>query len=109
MRMPILSYFLVTGTVLVGLMIWAGSEAEPNSPALKTSQIVGLPKPFKAPPETSQHRITGVNFAAERDPPAPKPVKAAEAPRKQKVSSKYSKMPTWNWLAEYPYSRLSVH
>src|SRR5262245_35654059 len=91
MRMPIFSYFLVMGTVLAGLIIWLGSETQSNDSALKTSQVVGLPKPFKPPPEPAPYRITGVNFAAGREAPATKTTKAAEKPgapvRRQKWST----------------------
>jgi len=112
MRMPIFSYFIVVGTALVGLMIWVGNETEPSGSPVKTSQIVGLPKPFKAPPDTAQHKLTGVNFAAARarEVPAPKPVKNVESPRKQFITNKPSNnTPTWNRLAEFPYDRLSIH
>jgi len=111
MRMPILSYFIVVGSVLVGLLVWVGNEAEPTDAAVKTSQTVGLPKPFKAPRDTSQLRPTGVNFAAEREsPPVAKPTKTVDAPRKPKVLARHPyRTPPWNRLAEYPYDRLTVH
>jgi hypothetical protein len=97
MRMPIFSYFLVTG--LAGLLVWLGGETQSNDSALKTSQTVGLPKPFKPPPEASPYRVTGANFAAGREAQATKPAKAAEKPevhvRRQKVTNKYyPKVPT---------------
>jgi hypothetical protein len=114
MRMPIFSYFLVTGTVLAGLLVWLGGETRPSDSALKTSQAVGLPKPYKALPDTSPYRVTGVNFAAGREAQAAKPAKAAEKPevhvRRQKVANKYyPKVPTWNHFAEYAYDRFGIH
>jgi hypothetical protein len=111
MRMPIVSYFIVVGSALVGLLLWVGDAAVPTDTAVKTSQTVGLPKPFKAPRDTSQLRPTGANFAAEREsPPVAKPAKTVEAPRKPKVLARHPpRMPAWNQLAEYPYDRLSVH
>ena len=47
MRMPLLHYFVVVGSVLVGLLFWISNEIEPNSSPLKTSQVVGVPRPFK--------------------------------------------------------------
>jgi hypothetical protein len=64
MRMPILSYFLVIGTALVGLLFLVSHEIEPSRP-LGVSQMVGVPPPFKAPPEEPHSRITATNFAAE--------------------------------------------
>lgn len=111
MRMPIFSYFIVVGTVLVGLMFWVGNETEPGGSPVKTSQIVGLPKSSKPPPDTPQYKLTGVNFAAQRarETAPPKPVKNVESPRKQVVTSRPSNTPTWNRLAEYFYDRVSIH
>jgi hypothetical protein len=111
--MPIFSYFLVVGTVLAGLLVWLGGETQSSDSALKTSQAVGLPKAFKAPPETSPYRITGVNFAAGRDAQATIAAKAAEKPevpvRRQKVTHKYyPKVPTWSRFAEYAYDRFGI-
>ena len=47
MRMPLLHYFVVVGSVLVGLLFWISNEIEPNSSPLKTSQVIGVPRPFK--------------------------------------------------------------
>ena len=112
MRMPIFSYFLVVGTVLTGLLFWLGSETQSNDSAMKTSQTVGLPKPFEAAPDTSPYKITGVNFAAGREAQAAKPTKAAEkpeAPRKQKAANKYPGMQTWGYFAEYAHDRFGIH
>ena len=37
MRMPIFSYFLVVGSVLIGLLLWFGNEGVPNE---MTSHII---------------------------------------------------------------------
>jgi hypothetical protein len=108
MRMPLLSYFTAVGAVLVGLLFWVSSEIEPESLSLKTSQIVGLPKPFKAPPEARQYKITGVNFAAEYQRRPTRSTKIVDAAPRMKMASKYS-TPTGNRLAEYPHSSLSIH
>jgi hypothetical protein len=63
--MPILSYFLVIGTALVGVLFLVSYEIEPSGPPLGVSQMVGVPPPFKAPPEEPHSRITATNFAAE--------------------------------------------
>jgi hypothetical protein len=109
MRMPILSYFIVVGSVLAGLLIWTGREAQPTNAAVKTSQTVGLPQPFKALPERSELKVTGVNFAAQRESPVTKPAKTVDTPRKQKVAVKPPATPTWSWVAEFPYDRLNIH
>ena len=83
MRMPIFSYFLVVGAVLTGLLIWLGDDGDLQSAPLRTSQQIGVPKPFKGQPETMPD-ITNANFAAaharpatERNRPQSKPAKVA--------------------------------
>ena len=51
MRMPILSYFLAVGNVLFAILTVVSSEIDPNISAIHVSQMVGIPSPFKAPPE----------------------------------------------------------
>ena len=63
MRMPLLSYFLVAGTVLFGALILVGDKLEPKP--LPVSQTVGVPAPLKAPPEEVQSRASAVNFDRE--------------------------------------------
>jgi hypothetical protein len=109
MRMPILSYFIVAGTALVGLLFWVSNELDPNSSPIKTSQTVGVAEPFKAQPEQPQYKIEGVNFAAEQDQSVTRPVQTAEPTAKQKITSKPSTVPMWNRLAESPHDNLSVH
>jgi hypothetical protein len=60
MRMPLLSYFLVAGTVLFGALVLVGNKLEPKP--LPVSQMVGVPAPFKAPPEDVQSITGAVNF-----------------------------------------------
>jgi len=60
MRMPLLSYFLVAGTALLGALVLVGNKLEPRP--LPVSQMVGVPMPFKAPPEDAQSRTSSVNF-----------------------------------------------
>src|SRR5215467_8768615 len=69
MRMPIFSYFVVVGAVLTGLLIWFGDDGELERAPLRTSQQIGIPKPFKGKPE-SMPDITTVNFAAAHEHPA---------------------------------------
>jgi hypothetical protein len=52
MRMPILSYFLVTGIVLFGGVILVSSQLD--SKPLPVSQRIGVPPPFKGPPNETQ-------------------------------------------------------
>jgi len=107
--MPILSYFIVAGTALVGLLFWVSDRLDPNSSAIKTSQTVGLPERFKAQPEQSRYKIGGVNFAAEQEHSVTNPAQPVEPTAKQKTTSKPSKVPMWKRLAESPHDNLSVH
>jgi len=52
MRMPILPYFLFVGSALALILTFVGREI-PDIPATQVSQMVGLPAPFKVPPEES--------------------------------------------------------
>ncbi|HEX4987906.1 MAG TPA: hypothetical protein VFW91_03945 [Candidatus Binatia bacterium] len=63
MRMPILSYFLVVGTALFGVLVLISNQIEPKP--LHVTQTVGIPAPFKAPPEPEQTTVSTSNFAAE--------------------------------------------
>jgi hypothetical protein len=116
MRMPVLRYFVVVGSLLLGFLYWAGNRGESGATAFKTSQTVGIPKSFT--PQTPQQplpEVTTVNFAAEYDQPQPnaaklvepKPAKSAETKRKDKATAGYH--PTWNPFVEYPHDNLSIH
>ena len=94
MRMPILSYFLVVGSVLMGLLVWA-SNAIGSTGSLKVSQMVGLPAPFKAPPDEALPRISTVNFAAEH--PTTKSIQALEMSSQQGQRGRPSKSPVGAW------------
>ena len=60
MRMPMLSYFLVTGTVLFGVLVLVGNKLEPKP--LPVAQTVGVPAPFRAQPEDVQSKTGTLNF-----------------------------------------------
>ena len=53
------------GAVLTGLLLWFGDDGDLQGAPLRTSQQVGVPKPFKGQPE-SMPDVTNVNFAAAR-------------------------------------------
>jgi hypothetical protein len=63
MRMPLLSYFLVAGIVLFGGLILVSSQLE--SKPLPVSQRIGVPPPFKAPPNETQSPTSGVDSTDE--------------------------------------------
>ena len=100
--MPIFPYFLVMGTLLVGVLLWISNVIEPEPSGLMTSQIDGVPK-FKAEPESTHARVTAVNFAAEYARPATRPAKTVQAATKSKKIIRYLPKPTWNQLTEYPH------
>ena len=106
MRMPVLSYFLVAGASLVGLLFWVSNRLDPNSVPIKTSQTVGLPAPFKAPPEQSRYKVDGVTLAATKEHAVTDPTQPLEQTAKQKANSKPSKVPTLSRLAESPQSSI---
>jgi len=60
MKMPILSYFLVAGTILFGGLVLLSSHLEFKP--LPVSQMIGVPQPFKAPPEGGQSTTSTQNF-----------------------------------------------
>ncbi len=68
MRMPIFSVFGHASAALTGLLIWLGDDGDLQSAPMRTSQQVGMPKPFKGQPETMVD-ITNANFAAARERP----------------------------------------
>jgi hypothetical protein len=82
--MPILSYFLVVGTALFGVLALVSNRLEPTP--LPVTQTIGIPAPFKAPPDEVQS-ISAVNFGAEH--PATNGQTPDVAPR-QKRGSKSS-------------------
>jgi hypothetical protein len=107
--MPIFSYFLVVGAVLTGLLIWLGDDGDLQSAPMRTSQQVGMPKPFKGQPETMVD-ITNVNFAAPHERPSAE--RASEKPAKVAAEPKPRHKPkavvrTWqpngqpNWEASW--------
>ena len=108
MRMPILSYFVVAGTALLALLFWVSNGLDPSSAAIRTSQIVGIPEPFKARPEPPQYAVGNVNFAAEAEDAVIKPTQTAAPAAKPKAGSRPSKTPKWNKFAESPHDERSV-
>ena len=66
MRMPLLSYFLVVGTALLGLLLWSNNQLQSDGSPIRTSQLTGLPK-IELPKEPSQPLVTTGNFAAETE------------------------------------------
>ena len=118
MKMPIVSYFLVMGTVLTALLILAGNYIPGGAPPFSASQAVGISQPFKAEPERSPYTVSAVNFAASYGKP---PIEEMTVPVKKHFSESTRKRlyeptnagPTpsgWNRVAENPHNALmSIH
>ena len=51
MRMPILAYFILMGTILFGGLVLVSSQLD--SKPLTVSQRIGVPPPFKAPSDAN--------------------------------------------------------
>lgn len=111
MRMPIFSYFIVAGMALLGLLFWWTNGVDhADGSVVQTSQVIGVPKPFRASPELPQYQVTGVNFAVPYERPAKgkKTVKSAEAaPKQKKVRKNWDDAPR-NLFAEFPHDLLSI-
>jgi len=107
MRMPVLSYFVFTGTVLFALLFWVSAELNPNSLPIRTSQIVGVPEPFKPQPEQRQYKVGNINFAAAQEPSRPTPTAVTAV--KQKATNRPSKIPMWSRYAESQHDDRSFH
>jgi hypothetical protein len=116
MRMPIFSYFIVVGTALLGLLFWWTNGIDhTDGSAVQTSQVIGVPKPFKASPELPQYRVTGVNFAVPYKRPARADayvVQAKKAVKTAEAAPKYARKnwddPPRNLFAEFPRDLLNV-
>jgi hypothetical protein len=46
---PIISYFLVVGASLLGLLFWIDANYAAGLSPIKTTQTAGLPQPYKSP------------------------------------------------------------
>ena len=114
MRMPVLGYFVVVGSLLLGLLYWTGDNGASEGSAFKTSQTVGIPKSI-APQQQPLPEITTVNFASEYDQSQPKatmpverkPAKSAATKRKDRTAAGHRSI--WNRFVEYPHDNLSIH
>jgi len=59
MRMPVLVYFLGMGMILFGGLALASGQLE--SKPLAVSQRIGVPTPFKAPPDANSSPVDAVD------------------------------------------------
>lgn len=114
MRMPLLSYFLIVGAALLGLLLWSSDELSISGSPIVTSQLVGLPK-SKPQREPSQPLMTTANFGAEYSHPAKSEDtllnQEKRAPRhvahEHKAESKQWKTRTKNRFAEFPHTNFN--
>jgi hypothetical protein len=61
--MPLVAYFLVMGIILFSGLILVSSQLE--SKPLPVSQRIGVPPPFKAPPDANGSPAGAMNSVAE--------------------------------------------
>ena len=114
MRMPLFSYFVVMGLTLTLALIYISDRIEPRGAPVRTSQIVGIAKPFKPEPERSTYTITGSNFAAAYKPASaraahePKPARRTDPlPQQQSADKAEARhVPSWKHIAQNPTAPL---
>ncbi|MGI8526703.1 MAG: hypothetical protein ACR2K5_11100 [Pseudolabrys sp.] len=94
--MPIISYFLVIGPILFGLLLWSGDTLHPSPLPFQTSQQVGLPAPYKAEPEpdvapSALHSSPVKNAAVEQQPMEKASASKAASGHKRKLARTHRK------------------
>jgi hypothetical protein len=104
---PVLQYFLVVGSVLTGLLIYANNAMVPDALPFSVSQTTGLPEPYKAPAARAEIPdpvivATSVELVAE----VKKPVKPVKTARKHKPVQVARKLITEGRYAAYPQQEL---
>lgn len=112
--MPLFSYFVVMGLTLTLALIYISDRIEPRGSPVRTSQIMGIAKPFKPEPERSAYTITGSNFAAAYKPASaraarePKPTRRADSPPQQQPAdnAEVRRVPPWKHIAQNPIAAL---
>ena len=117
MRMPLFSYFTVTGAALTLALLFVSDRLEPQGPLFETSQTLGIAKPFRPEPEPSPYRITATNFAAPHNPAAATPARAgneSKRPRGADLAQKQKQddrgRPAWRRVADNPIAAImSIH
>ena len=108
MRMPIFSYFVVVGVALLGLLIWLGDAMEPRALPFISSQMVGLPKPYKAPPEYASNRQPELALS-DSELPATQSKRQVQAVHKKKTTKIAEDTVGRERYAEYPHNNEAIH
>ena len=103
---PIIRYFVIAGAALFGGLLWLSDELPPASAPFATADTVGLPEPFKAPPDTA-HAVESVSEPA-ADAPTAKRIAAGHAKRSAKIAKAAKVMPTGHY-AQYNGSSRNIH
>ena len=114
MRMPLFSYFVVMGFTLTLALIYISDRIEPRGSPVRTSQIVGIAKPFKPEPERSAYTVTGSNFAAAYKPASartahgPRPARRADSLPQQEPAdnAEVRRVPPWKHIVQNPTAAL---
>lgn len=114
-RMPILPYFVFSGTALTLLLLVAGNEIESNNAPLFETPPVHPKKSFVPLPEP-RYRITAINFAApypatssDATDAKTEAVKVARAAHRQKLAREELKPSNVYRMAVYPNNLFSIH
>ncbi len=106
MRMPVLSYFFFTGAGLLAGLFLLSSLVTPGGAPIETTQVVGLPQPYKAPPSPPPAAEPMPQLALTTAPmPVARPVKLLAS--RQKAAKKVVKLPARSRFAEYPHGFLN--
>ena len=113
--MPILRYFGFVGAALLALLFVADATLDKGPPAVTTSNMSGLPKPWKAdttqtlastPGPAPDMSSDAVAAAAAQKPaePAPQQIAKVEPPKKKKHVAAAPR-PTDEWRRSFAWQR----
>jgi hypothetical protein len=91
MTMPILKYFAVVGAALMALLFVADATLVKGPPAVTTSSLYGLPKPWKPDPTQTlavtpapEPDMSSAAVAAAAPKPEPQQTAKVEVPKKKR-------------------------
>ena len=99
-RLPVLQYFLVVGSGLIGLLFYANSVMAPAPLPFSVSQTIGLPEAYKAPVVLSEDPKPVI--VATTVEPAVEVKKSIKAIRKHKAAQVVRQSLAQGHYAAYP-------
>jgi hypothetical protein len=100
--LPVLAFFLAVGTVLLGLLMWAGETLPPMPDVIPVSQQVGIPEPFKAEDLPAAKVATQPVQSSPAPPPTQKPAQVASAPESSQAAAHPKRKKAHRRVAEEP-------